>query len=188
MIVVDDFLSDFNGFRAYCDNLDFDGVESPYDGVFYPGVSLDIPREIQEEVIENLSGIVGEVFIKAMFLRLTLPSFICPHQAHTDSIMGDGSLMLYLNREEHCQGGTSFVVHKKSGMYSNPKDEDELEAWKDDTNTPEKWHVLDICEMKPNRACLFDASLMHRAEPVGGFGNDSTDGRLVLTCFYDFSS
>lgn len=171
-----DFLPErlFNRLRKHCDSASFAGVRNPVDGVIYPNICTDIP----EEVFEYLGA------PKTVFMRLSLSGVVAPHQAHTDTLMGAKSLMLYLTRKEYCQGGTSFVEHIETGMRSDPQDAVELAIWQRDTNTPQAWGVYALAKMVTNRAIIFDASLMHRAEPIGGFGTDAADGRLVLTAFY----
>lgn len=187
MIIQDDFLSNYPEFREHLDVICYNGVTNPVDGVFYPGVSIQIPENVSSEVHSNIEHLEGEtVTINAMFLRLSLEGVEAPHQAHTDAVMGQRSLMLYLSRKEDCIGGTSFVTHH-NGMDRNPVNEYEEKVWAADTNNPEKWDVTSMCEMAPNRALMFDSGLMHRAEPIGGFGNSPQNGRLVLTAFYDYS-
>jgi len=181
---IQNFLSDFPSFRTHCDSLTYAGIVSPADGVLYPGISLDIPEAIQTEIAYKLA--VKErapVRVHLMFLRLSLEGVDAPHQAHTDTIMGKRSMMLYLNHPEDCYGGTALVCHE-SGMNTDPQNEEELALWTADTNNPSKWHIQSLCRMETNKAFLFDANRMHRAEPVGGFGTDATNGRLVLTAFY----
>lgn len=174
--LIDDFLPAgvFNLLREHCDGLDYSGVKNPVDGVVYPGISIDIPQVVLQWLGRP----------KTVFMRLSLPGMQAPHQAHTDTLMGSESLMLYLCRQEHCRGGTSLVRHVKTGMRSDPRSKIEEEVWKRDTNNPNAWEIYEIAQMQPNRAAIFDASLMHRAEPVGGFGTDAKNGRLVLTAFY----
>jgi hypothetical protein len=117
-------------------------------------------------------------------MRLSLADVPVPHQAHTDTVMGDFSMMLYMNRAEHCQGGTSLVRHV-TGMDTDPIDEESQKVWLRDTNIPEMWTPYTRCEMRTNRAFIFRANLMHRAEPLGGFGTDATNGRLVMTAFFN---
>lgn len=177
MIQINNFLSGYEAFREYCDNLDYSGVENPADGVFYPGVSLEIPENIQQEVKSRIERAMDkEVSINAIFLRLSTKGMFAPHQAHHDGIMGQYSLMLYLNRPEHCMGGTSFVRHISG---------DDLARWEIDHSDPTKWEITDLCVMEPNKACIFNAELMHRAEPIGGFGDSPENGRLVLTAFFN---
>lgn len=174
--IIDDFLPAdvFELLREHCDTISYDGVKNPVDGVIYPGISIDIPK-----VVRQFFGAP-----KFMFMRLSLAGVPVPHQAHTDSLMGSESLMFYLNRPKHCQGGTSLVRHLETGMIGDPISKYAVDCWKRDTNDPRAWEVYEMAQMQPNRCVIFDASLMHRAEPVGGFGSSPYDGRLVLTAFY----
>lgn len=185
-IIIDNFLDDFSSFRGHCDSVSYDGINNPADGVFYPGVSLDIPKGIEDEVINKVTLQEGrEIKVNALFLRLRTKGVQEPHQSHTDAIMGRKSLMLYLSRLEDCEGGTSLVLHKRTGLVCNPINQKQLSTWIEDKNTPEEWQIYKMASMMPNRAFLFDANLMHRAEPIGGFGENEKNGRLVLTMFYD---
>ena len=182
--VVDNFVDDFEGLRAHCDSLNYEGAVNPIDGVLYPGISLDIPESVVVEIAGKLSKAVGlDLTGHLMFIRMTDSDTVPPHHAHNDAVMGDYGMLLYLNRSEHCTGGTSFVRHIATGMDGNPKDLEQEAIWKRDTNTDNAWEVLEMVEMKPNRALIFDTRDMHRAEPVTGFGNSAENGRLVLTCF-----
>ena len=174
--IIDDFLPAevFEQLRNHCDNISYEGVINPADNVLYPGISIDIP--------ELTLQFLGRP--RYTFMRLSLEGIPTPHQAHTDMLMGHRSLMFYLNRPEHCRGGTSLVQHKETGMYRNPVSAEEEALWKRDTNNPEMWEVYELAEMVSNRCVMFDAELMHRAEPIGGFGNNAQNGRLVLTAFY----
>lgn len=174
--IIDDFLPAevFSALRKHCDKISYQGVVNPVDGIVYPDISVDIPEQVKL--------FMGNP--KTIFMRLSLCGVKAPHQAHTDTLMGRESFMLYLCRSEHCQGGTSLVEHIETGMRSDPKNQEEEAIWKRDTNNPKAWRAYDMARMQPNRAVFFAASLMHRAEPVGGFGTDAKNGRLVLTAFY----
>lgn len=178
----DDFLDAdvYESFRSHIEtNVRFDGATNPIDGVTYPGISVDIPEDVKRAVMKAIKP--KEHFL---FMRLSLAGVPVPHQAHTDSTMGKYSLMLYLNRPEHCQGGTSLVLHKKTGLMTDPRDQFEQRIWELDTNKRSAWEAYDQIDMKSNRMAVFPANLMHRAEPTGGFGTDARDGRLVLTMFF----
>jgi len=174
--IIDDFLPQdiFTMLRERCDKLSYAGVENPVDKVVYPNISTDIP--------ETVLQFLGKP--KTVFLRLSLAGVKAPHQAHTDTLMGNQSLMLYLTRAKYCKGGTSLVEHKSTGMRSDPRNQVEEAIWKRDTNNPLAWRVYELADMVPNRVAFFPANLMHRAEPIGGFGTDAANGRLVLTAFY----
>lgn len=183
-MTIDSFLSDFNWFRSYCDQQAYDGVTSPIDGVFYPGVNMDIPPTVYSDVVEKLqSSIKSKINNVTMFLRMTLEGVPVPHSAHTDATMGDYGVIVFLNRSEHCKGGTSFVRHIDTGMDSNPANLLEESIWHRDTNNLDAWEVKEMIGMAPNRAFVFDCRDMHRAETPSSFGTTPEDGRLVLVCF-----
>jgi hypothetical protein len=182
--VVENLLDDFDGFRSYCDGLKYSDTENPADGVFYPGINLEVPPRIITQVIEKIQTAVNaKVKDFTVFLRMTLEAVPIPHQAHTDSTMGDYGLILFLNRPEHCQGGTAFVRHIETGLERNPVDDAEQAVWERDHNNREGWEIREMIDMKPNRGFIFDTQEMHRAEPPSAFGTQAHDGRLVLVCF-----
>ena len=186
-LIVENALSDFDAFRLHCDKADYSGVVNPMDKVFYPGITQDIPKEIQNEIIGKIQYVLGrDIKSYDMFIRLQTEGEEAPHQAHNDYIMGDGLAIIYLNREEHCKGGTSLVSHIETGMSGQPDTEELLKAWQRDHNDYNKWKVDGLAEMKPNRMLLIESDRMHRAEPAGGFGKDSLDGRTILGCFFRF--
>ena len=187
-VVIDDLISDFESLRKHCDNVDFKGHTNPVDNVFYPGVSLDIPDSVRVEIVDRVESYFDKrIEPGSMFMRLSKSGTDAPHQAHTDASMASFGMMFYLNRLEDCLGGTSFVIHKSSGMFENPVNEQQEMIWKQDTNNPEAWQILDMVSMRPNRAMIFDTDKMHRSEPIGGFGDGAENGRLVLVFFFDFN-
>lgn len=179
--IVDDFLSHFDQWRTWADGLTYASEVNPIDCVAYPGIYKDVPTY---GIAQRLGLLLGPVAIKACFLRLSVAGCPVPHVAHTDSSMGEFSMMLYMNRPEHCLGGTSLLRHH-NGMQTTPTTDEDLATWQRDMNRLEPWDVLMCCPMKTNRAFVFPSNLMHRAEPVGGFGTTSANGRLVLTCFFN---
>ena len=182
-LVVDDFLEDFAFWREWADVQTFKDEVNPVDGVIYPGICKAVPSW---GIQQRLNGIMGvQVTINSIFMRLSPAGANPPHWAHNDASMGQYSLMLYLNRPEHCQGGTALLEHKLFGLRDGPRDEEEMEAWKQNTNDADAWKQTMVCEMKTNRAFIFRSELMHAALPVSGFGKDAKDGRLVLTAFFN---
>lgn len=174
-LVLDDFLPDFSWWRTWADGRTFVDEVNREDGVTYPAICRDVPTYGARRRIEALMG--RPITLHSLFLRLSLGGAPCPHQAHHDGLMGDFSMMLYLNRPEHCRGGTALVEHVSGQEPDEP-------TWRRDTNTPEKWRTVSLCQMRANRAFLFRSRLWHRAEPIGGFGSTPADGRLVMTGFF----
>ena len=183
-MIVDNFLDDFDSLRKHCDDLSYSGFTSPVDGVFYPGISLGIPEETRAEVLGKLQKITGEVKNPWLFLRLSLDGVDVPHQAHNDASMGRYGMILYINRPEHCQGGTSTVRHITEGMESGPQTDKQLEIWKRDVNKYEQWEITEMIDMQHNRAWIFPTQQMHRAEKPSSYGTSPADGRLVMVAFW----
>ncbi len=175
--VLDDFLPEFVRWRAFADGAYYADVVSPVDGVAYPGI-VDLSQAAPLFV-----GLLGRamgrpVSINHLFMRLSLAGMHPPHWAHHDALMGDWSMMLYLCRPEHCEGGTALLEHVSG---TDPDDA----TWTRDTNRPEQWRTLSVCPMATNRAFIFPARMWHAALPKGGFGTSAADGRLVLTAFFN---
>lgn len=181
-LIMDDFMPHFEVWREWADTLNYTAETNPVDGVSYPGIFAAVPTYGIHTRLEAV--LRSRVKINALFMRLSLKGVPAPHQAHSDSSMGMYSLMVYLNRPEHCVGGTSLVKHS-SGFSAEPLTQEQYALWVSDHSTPDKWEITSLCEMKANRAFIFRSDLLHRAEPLGGFGTDATNGRLVLTCFFD---
>lgn len=185
-MIIDNFLTTYDQLKEAAVQGKFEGVVNPQDGVLYPDIMIDIPVECLQEVQLRLNEAMGwSVNINTIFMRLTSNNTSgAPHQAHNDSVMGDCTLLLYLNDGP---GGTSFVKHIETGMDAQPETTEEYDAWMRDTNIPEAWEITEMVEMKQNRANIIEADRMHRAEPAGrlGFGNGPKDGRIVLTAFFE---
>lgn len=174
-LIIDDFLEDFSGWRTWADGCRYTEETNDVDGISYPGICRDLPTY---GAIKRLSAIMGQtITLNALFMRLSLAGTPVPHWAHHDGAMGQFSLMVYMNRAEDCQGGTALLRHKDG--------EPDHGTWLRDTNQPERWQMVSACEMVPNRAFIFRSTLWHSALPIGGFGDSSSNGRLVLTGFFD---
>jgi hypothetical protein len=96
--------------------------------------------------------------------------------------MGKYSLMLYLNSNP--EGGTALVRHAEMGITYAPQNNLLVNAITHDQNNIHAWIESNRVEMKENRAFIFDARNLHCALPIGGFGKNQDDSRVVLTCFF----
>lgn len=180
-MIHDNFLKNYDLLREFADSAEFKDEENPVDGVIYPMICAELPDEITKEVQEKVKP--NNTFV--LFMRMSPEGVHCPHIAHTDNSMGDFSLMIYLNRQEHCKGGTSLIYHRQTGMAFAPEAPEMVGIARRDQNISDAWITHSHCAMAPNRAFNFPAQMFHRAEPIGGFGTTNHDSRLVLTCFYD---
>lgn len=185
-LIRDNFLDNYDWFRGYCDGLTYGKVTSENDGVEYEGICTDIPTFMGIDVLYKLQQLIGPISDYKLFLRLSLEGVKAPHEAHNDLVMGQYTMVLYLNREEHCQGGTSLVSHKELGMAEGVQEGEELETWQRDVNNYDAWEIDEMFHMKPNRAIILPSNRMHRAEG-NNYGTDTTNGRLVMICFFNVS-
>lgn len=176
-LIIDDFLDDFERWRACLDATSYVDITSDADGVVYPGICAELPQELQGEIRYKLQAVAGLTKVNYLFARLSIEGASPPHWAHHDGAMGARSLMLYMNRPEHCDGGTAMLRHKEG--------DPSPQVWARDTNKPQQWHLESVCPMHANRAFIFRADQWHAAMPLGGFGKTARDGRLVITCFFE---
>jgi len=113
---------------------------------------------------------------------------------HCD-IFDDWAGVLYLNLPVHAQGrkGTSFYIHKQTGLDHTPtKEEMKLHGWTNlweikegfstiDSKNPNAWEEYMYAPMRYNRLVLFDTKLWHSSGP--GFGDSINNCRLVQLFF-----
>lgn len=185
MQIIDGFLDSFDELREYADTAVFEDIENPADGVVYPLICKEIPVRVRKEVFAKLEAFKGSpIKSPTIFMRQSPAGVAVPHAVHSDLSMGRYSLMVYLNRAEHCRGGTSFLSHRASGIGYHPGHPAFVGIVAEDQNNPDAWIVRDMATMRTNRAVIFDASRLHRAEPSGGFGTTPQDMRVALTCFF----
>jgi len=183
-LIVDHFIPEFDRVREFADVADYQPHVSSADGVEYPFI-CPAPDFVSELAYSSIKKIMGRsIDIRHIFFRASPEGVHVPNQVHNDISMGEYSLMVYMNRREDCTGGTSFLRHKEMGFDRNTERGEDLEAAIQDSNNSDKWTVTMMCPMETNRAIIFSAELMHRAEPVGGFGFGN-EARVVLTAFFD---
>ena len=181
--VYDGFLESYDELKQHSLTCDFQDIENPADGVVYPNICTDIPADVKQEIFDKLCVFKGDVIKdETIFLRMSPEGVHVPHVAHTDIVMGQYSLMLYLNENE--LSGTSFLRHIATGISYQPMLDGFVKLVEGDMNTLEAWAPYQRVPAKENRAAIFDAGCIHRADPVGGFGLSQEDSRIVLTCFF----
>ena len=181
--VYDDFIDGFDELKEYAKTCEFKDEVNPIDGVTYPYICKEIPESIKREIIENLNKFKGaEVENPVIFMRMSPKNVPVPHVAHTDISMGQYSLMLYINVDDTC--ATSFLRHIPTGIAYQPVLDGFVKIVQEDMNNVDAWAAYQRVFAKENRAAIFDAGCIHRAEPIGGCGEDQSDARIVLTCFF----
>jgi hypothetical protein len=182
MLVINEFLESYAELKAYSLLCAYTDYINPYDGINYPAICAEIPTNVQTEIFAKISNILGrELVDPIIFMRRSEEGVNAPNQVHSDKSMGDYSLMLYLNTNEGA--GTSIVKHIETGIAYNPQVQSIVNIVTSDANKPEAWEVVYFWPMEENKAVIFRADSLHRAEPIGGFGKGD-EARTVLTCFF----
>jgi hypothetical protein len=106
--VIDNFTPYWWHIRAFADAAVFADTLNPVDGKLYPETCAPLPRLVRAAIARKLRDHVGKVSIPYMFLRRYPAGVNGLSYPHIDWPMGEGTLVLYLNRAKHCQGGTAF--------------------------------------------------------------------------------
>ena len=182
-MIIDNFLDSFEELKARSKEDCFDDMVSPIDGVTYPLICTSIPANVEREVFEKLGEFIDrDIENPSIFMRRCPKGVDSPNKVHSDISMGLYTCMVYIN-DPVDGSGTSLVKHRESGITHNPELEEFVDIVIEDRNNDESWEVLEMIEMVPNRAFIFRADALHRAEPIGGFG-EGKEARVVLTCFF----
>lgn len=186
-------LAIFDGFFKNHDSVFADVVErgrfedfvSPWDDVKYPGINKALPLWVVDAFVSRLSDVVGEaVHIQAIFARLTSSDMgVAPHRIHCDKLMGQYSAHVYLSKEWPAFAGTAFWDHATEGAMQT--DQTDVERVMSDSHLESAWRNSFTCQGRYNRLLIHDSRLWHSAEPAGGWGTTPTNGRVVLTCFFN---
>lgn len=180
-IVVDDFTPHVEQVRGYAEKLGFGPVE--YQGHTFNGIgrgALHVAPRLQE--------ILGfPVNIDLQFFRLGLSGDEQPTFIHCDNVGSDYACVFGLTRPEHCQGGTAFWRHRRTGLTG-------LYPWEDapdiraevhaDTHDESAWEMQHLAELRWNRAVIYPSAIFHSRYPQNAFGSSIEDGRLVWCAFF----
>jgi hypothetical protein len=181
---VDDFFPpyEFEIIRDYAHIAKYEDRVAPFDGVTYRNIGIPLPA-FEQRIAESLSWMMGyKVVPKFCAFRLSLEGSEPPQWVHSDREVSKFGMFMFINPGP---GGTILVEHLENGMRTHPRDENELAIWKRDYEDESKWRVRAAIDCAPNRAIILRSELLHAAIPRRGFGDDVTNGRLIMLCFFD---
>ncbi len=171
-----DALDNYREVEDRCRSQSFGELRNPVDGVEYPNIA-DVPADISEAVHRVHEQLLGPCTATFQFLRATMEDDSPPHRVHTDTSMGAFTSLLYLCDE----GYTGIHTHKSFGFNCDPRTQEELEAWQNDTNDLEAWHTDFLIPAQRNKLVIYPANWLHSASD--GYGRDLGSSRMVLTTF-----
>lgn len=177
MLIIDNFLPDGESAREAAlraQYIDWQG----YDGEVYKRVCLtDVPG-----LRERLEAAIGPVNMLGMGYRLNFGGEMPNAAIHSDMGWGTHALVLYLSEGE---GGTAFWRHKATGAHRiDPGDVTLLEQISGDWDDASRWDQVGLCEMRMNRAVIYESALFHSRWPFAAFGDDASTGRLIAVAFF----
>ena len=177
VVVVDNFYANPEKVRKFSSELPY--TKSKYILKNSPGVRVNLKLDINKIkfLIYDLIGLTNsQIKYKkssyVIFNRMRSDeklSLIQTHP-HIDSIDKiNCAMVVYLNTEDECSGGTSFYRHKKSGLDIVKTSEDlslikfkYLKHNKDFiTDSNDDWELLELIPMKFNRMVIYPHNLFH---------------------------
>lgn len=183
-MIVDDFFKDPRKVRSTLDQIEMKDYQFDMDGVTYPNI-IRLPKAIENEIHENLISLFGPSFREVLsFGRYSFETTKPPHWAHSDRNIAQFLALIYLTPGlEAEQFGTATLTHVKTGLSKHPANEKERKILLSEANDFDAWDINHRCSAIFNRCFILNADLIHAA--LGEYGKDQTDGRLVISIFFD---
>ena len=182
-IVIDNFYEDIEKVREFANSLPY--TKSQYICNSSPGkrvrLELDI-REIQKIAINLLevpNWLLIDVEPRVIFNKMRSDDVLSANQTnpHVDTHRGHSvnfnvAMVGYLNKPEECSGGTGFYRHKGTGIFDvknkhqasnviNYFEGKTTNYGKFMSESNEDWELIDLIEMKSNRAIFYPSNVFH---------------------------
>jgi hypothetical protein len=193
LIVIDDFLNNAEAVRAEALTLNY-SVPGRFPGL----------NSVEKLNIGGLNQVISTLVHEPVrtpwtkdfshgSCRLALAKDDKPGRIHVDQ--SDWSGILYLSRDEDCQGGTEFFRHKRTRTDRVPVNLEKLgqigyssyedmqhEILDQDALDRSKWDHTMTVPMRFNRLILLQPQYWHTSGP--SFGDSVENGRLVFLMFF----
>lgn len=204
MVVIDDCLTDLEGWRSIAADERYVPI-----GPYYPGVRAHVARHLAEALRQALVPIIEEVFaidpvpplVDCFFSIVTTPpAALAPIQRlpHIDGLEPDRlAILIYLSGE--AQGGTAFFRQRGTGYETIdaarfPTFEAALHQGVSAAGVPPAAYIaghtplyeqIAQVDARPNRAIIYRSHLLHCARiPLGvPLSPDPRAGRLTINAF-----
>lgn len=191
---IDNFTPDLQAVRDSVINGAFTTETGP-DGAKYTGISqFPVPHWY-----ERIAYFIGHrITPRLSCFRLNLAGELPHSWVHSDDICAQFASVLYLNKPEHCWGGTAFWQHTIKHIDRLPS-KAELTGQNIDADAFYKsmdkewkqlflWDQIGFVPMRFNRFITYPTCLFHSRFPFEAFGKGPEDGRLIWICFYDLET
>ncbi len=181
MIVIDDFLPDFELVKKFVSGVEYG--EHLYMGKMYTGfgpVTIPLKALIEE--------VCGPVSIRLSHLRLGTKATPLTHYIHADIAGAKWGMVLCLSQPE-CETGTAFWTHTETGMdrMPFPTPPEIFRKLDDDIEDERLWTMTDMVPAKENRALFFESARFHSRYPKNLPIEPGDKPRIVCTTFFDLN-
>lgn len=181
--VCPNFFRDFHAVRNAILAGTFKDEHNPMDGTVYPAINKDICPHVAAELTQGLEFLLGrKVHVEHLFARAMFDGMLAANKIHSDLVMGTRyASQVYLSEHWPHASGTSFWQHKKHGMLHAVQSP----APDIDCNDLQQFQRVVTVQAQPNLLLAHRGDVWHLAEPIGGWGTQPSNARLVLTCFFN---
>lgn len=178
-----DFFSDFHAVRTAILAGTFVDMTNPMDGVVYPAINAQPPERVRDELVHGLQFLLGrKIIVGHLFARAMYQGMVATNKVHSDAVMGTTyASQVYLSERWPQGAGTSFWKHKKHGMLHTAR----TPVQEVDCNDLQQFTRVVTVQAEPNLLLAHRGDVWHLAEPIGGWGTQPSNARLVLTCFFN---
>jgi len=197
MIVIDDFLPDFDLVKSFIADVEYGDYEM--EGKHYTGVG-----QVTLPVKALIERRLGPVKIKANHLRMARSDTPLTHYIHTDNYGTALGMVLCLQAPD-CPSGTAFWRHKETGLdrlelpdTKTVLDSEELcsdaaivARWRrfsyfnEAIQNEDEWEMTELVESVENRAVIFETNRFHSRWPKDMPIALGEKPRIVCTVFFD---
>lgn len=179
MIVIDDFLPDFELAKRFIADVEYSDYE--FGGKCYTGVgqvTLPVKALIEREI--------GPIKIKHNHLRIGRKDTPLTHYIHTDRYGTEYGFVLCLSAPD-CASGTAFWTHKETGLERLPEhsSSDMFSYFDGELKKEEGWYINGLVDSVENRAIIFEADKFHSRWPKTLPVESGDKPRIVCTVFFD---
>lgn len=191
-LIIDDFLP-----ASRIDDLRAEAVTLPYYDIRFGGARYNrLHIRSNDELKPELEAALGfPIDQQHTFFRRNLAGELAKDEVHQDTEVSQFVAILYLNRPEHCRGGTALFRHRATGRDLYPSEHEirkagkspkrELEKFEADWHRKEAWEQTRLLEMKYNRLVAYPCAAFHARFPREAFGTTPDDARTIWLSFFD---